>query len=159
MKATDEASQLNGEKDEGYLTDKSGEIACRSLCVAGDGAGGLHQASRSSGELPGWGGHGTAGTNHTALRSRILPMQVVKAAPVPRACCFVKRKVPAGVSSVQSCSLIKAMVFLSTATSLVQSVIWRFCGRAHSALFSAGPFMLCPGPAVPFPKGNFRGPG
>lgn len=158
MKAVDEMSQLAGEKDEGYLTDKSGEMVCPSLCVDGDRAGSLHQVSHSSAELPGWNGHGAAGVNHTALRSQISPMRVAKAAPMSRACCLVKHKLPTGVSSVQNCSQVKVVFFLSMAISLVRSIIRRFCGPARSAFFSAGPSMLCPGPAVPFPKGNFRGP-
>lgn len=87
------------------------EIPCPSSYVAGDRAGGLQQVSRSSDELPDRGGHGMAGTDHTTLWSWISPMRVVKAAPAPRACCFVKHKLPARVSSVQSCSQNKSVVF------------------------------------------------
>lgn len=93
------------------LFDKSGEIPCPSSYVAGDRAGGLQQVSRSTDELPDRGGHGMAGTNHTTLWSWISPMRVAKAAPAPRACCFVKHNLPAGLSSVQSCSQIKSVVF------------------------------------------------
>jgi len=63
LKAVDGASQLLGEKGKSYSADKAGETAGPSLCVGGDGAGVVHQASRSSDEPPGWGGHGTVGTN------------------------------------------------------------------------------------------------
>lgn len=47
---------------------KSGEMVYPSLCVDGDRAGGLHQASHSSDELLGWGGDGMLGTNHCSLQ-------------------------------------------------------------------------------------------
>lgn len=142
------------------MTDKSGEIPCPSSYVAGDRAGGLQQVSRSTDELPDRGGHGMAGTNHTTLWSWISPMRVAKAAPAPRACCFVKHNLPAGVSSVQSCSQIKSVVFSRCGHLFGPECNYGgfMYGQAHGAFFSAGPSVLCPGPAVPFPKGNVRGP-
>lgn len=141
MKAVDETSQLTGEKDGGNLTDKSGEVPCAGWCVDGVRAGSLPQLCRSSAELPGQSGCAMVGANHTTLRSWISPTRVAKGAPVPGACCFVKHKVLAGVSSVQSCSQVKVVFSLCMATSLFWSVIWRFCGPVRSAFFSLAP--LC----------------